>query len=243
MAINILILAAGRTAIPKYSDCFPVCLTEIENKNILERIVENTVNINDKHFIFTFLKSENQRFHLGMVAEQVAPGCCIKIVPELTEGSGCTALLSASQLDPENEILVISANEFINLDFSLAVDDFRSRDLDAGTITFEAAHPRFSFVSLDEEGLIQEVAQHRPISRTATTGVFWFKRTGAFVGALKAMMMKQASVSGAFFVAPALNELILKQCRLGIYRIDRSLYLPMKQNLISSPRSDDGDDL
>lgn len=243
MATKILVLAAGRTALPKHPDRFPVCLTEIENKNILERIVENTANIDNKHFVFTFLKSESQRFHLGLVAQQVAPGCNVNLVPELTEGSGCTALLSASQLDPDNEILIISANELVNLDLSLVVDDFRSRDLDAGTITFEATHPRYSYVLLNEEDLIEEAAQHRPISRTATTGVFWFKRTGAFVDALKAMIMKRASVNGAFFIAPALNELILKQRRLGVYRIDHSLYLPIKQNLISSPMQDEEDDL
>lgn len=234
MTTNILVLAAARTSLSKRPDRFPVCLSEIENRNILEWIVQSTANIADKRYVFCFLRSENTQFHLELVARQVAPGCQVDLVPELTDGSGCTALLSASKMDPDSPLLVVSANEVVKLDLNSAIEDMRRRDLDAGTVTFEATHPRYSYVFVNEEGLIEEAAQHRPISRTATTGIFWFRRAGDFVEGLKSMILKQAAINGTYYLAPVFNELILKQGRVGTYPIAQNAYVPVKENLISS---------
>jgi hypothetical protein len=78
--------------------------------------------------------------------------------------------------------------------------------------------------------MVTEAAQQNPISTHATTGIFWFKRTYEFIDGVKTTIRKDATVSGSFYLAPTFNELILKQKRIGVYKIKNENYYPLKNN-------------
>ncbi|EJO33607.1 hypothetical protein QWC_01370 [Achromobacter marplatensis] len=125
-------------------------------------------------------------------------------------------------------MLIISANELVDLDLAPVISEFELRELDGGTLTFRSIHPRYSYVKLNEQGFVTEAAQQNPISNHATTGIFWFKKTGDFVEAVKASIRKNAVVGDSFFVAPTFNELILMQKKVGVFELDVSKYRPLK---------------
>jgi hypothetical protein len=228
IAINILILASGKLNHKNADNEYPLCLSEIDGASVLERIVNNTARITNTQYTFTFLETEAVQFHLEKIATLLVPGARTTQVPELSQGSACTALLAACQLDQAAELLIISANELVDLDFSKVIEDFRSRNLDAGTLTFRSIHPRYSYVRLNDEGLVIEASQRRPISFFATAGIFWFSKTAYFVEGAKNMIRKNAHIDGNYFVAPTFNELILKQQKIGIKELDTTKYFPLK---------------
>lgn len=227
-AIVVLVLAAGRINHQQSGDEYPLCLTEINGVSVLESIVRRTSRIGSVQYAFTFLESEARRFHLDKIASLLAPGSRSIRVPELTQGSACTALLAACQIDPEAELLIVSANELVDLDFAEPIENFRSRMLDGGTLVFRSVHPRYSYVRLNEQGFVTQAAQREPISSLATAGVFWFARTHLFVDAAKSMIQKEAQIDGSYFVAPTFNELILKHKRVGVWDLDVAKYIPLK---------------
>jgi hypothetical protein len=151
-------------------------------------------------------------------------------IPENTQGSACTALLAAVRLPPEDDLLIVSANELVDVDFADVVRAFQARRLDAGTLTFRSVHPRYSYVRLGPDGLVEEAAQQDPISQHATAGVFWLRRTADFVDAAKSMIRKDARTADRFYVAPAFNELILRQARVGTVEIPAGRYVPLKND-------------
>ena len=229
MHTNILILAAGRLAGADKDGSYPTCLTELDGVSLIERIVANTRAIGDAQYAFAILKKDAGQFHLDKVVRLLVPNAQVTKVPESTKGSACTALLAACQMRQDSALLVISANELVDLDLSVVLDDFRQRNLDGGTLTFRSIHPRYSYVRVNEAGLVVEAAQQNPISQHATAGVFWFKSTADFVEAAKSSIRKNAvAVNGNFFVAPTFNELILQQKRVGVYPLDVSKYRPLK---------------
>lgn len=228
MNISVLILAAGQVGFETRDGGYPICLTEFDGLSLLERIVANTRNIKEAQYAFALLNTDAERFHLDKVAKLLSPNAIVIRTPESTQGSACTALLAASQLDPESELLIISANELVDIDFAEVVGDFRSRKLDGGLLVFRSVHPRYSYVRLNTERLVTEAAQQDPISHHATAGVFWFARTGEFVDAAKNLIRKNASVNGKFYVAPTFNELVLKQGRVGVSDLDLNKYRPLK---------------
>lgn len=228
MSTNVLILAAGEVPFDKHEDSFPLCLTELDGVSIVERIVKNTAEIESVKYCFAILEKDAERYHLDRAVALLAEDAKIVCIPASTKGSACTALLAASQLPPQNDLLIVSANELVDLNLALVVEDFKKRDLDGGTMTFRSIHPRYSYVRLNAEGLVAETAQQKPISHHATAGIFWFRRTDQFVDAAKSSIRKSASVSGKFYVAPAFNELILEQARIGIYELDTRKYHPLK---------------
>ena len=225
--INILILAAGHAGSAASGD-YPLCLTETGSVSLLERIVNNCAGFTNAKFTYAFPEDEVRKFHLDNVVGLLTPNARIVGVRQGALGSGCTALLAAAEMNPREELLIISANEFVDVLMIDVVHDFRSRGVDAGTLTFPSIHPRYSYVRLGADGEVIEAAQQNPISRHATAGIFWFRSAGAFVDAVKSMIRKGASTDGAFYPAPAFNEMLLEHARVGATAIEPSRYQPLK---------------
>ena len=95
-------------------------------------------------------------------------------------------------------------------------------------VTFPSVHPRYSYVALDDDGLVVEAAEKHPISRHATAGFYWFRRSAEFVEAVQNMIRKDAHVDGRFFISPVFNEYVLSQKRVGIFETDSRRYQPLK---------------
>jgi len=229
MATNILILAAGKSpSTGSNEDDYPICLAELDGVSLIERIVGHSSRIDDPRYTFTVLDKEARRFHLDNLFRVLIENARVIKVPEGTKGSACTALLSACQLEKEMPLIIISANELVDIDFNVAIEYFKSQGVDVGVLAFSSVHPRYSFVKLNEKGAVIQVAQRNPISKHATTGMFWFKRTGDFVEAAMSSIRKGVELDGSYYVAPTINELILKQKSVGIYQLQGGEYRPLK---------------
>ena len=228
--LNVLILAAGANVaeVPAGGHPYPVCVTEIDGTPLLERIVGGLSGISPANFHYSFLAEEVRRFHLDNLVQVLTPGAKIISVQKGTKGSAATALMAMASMDPDSELLIVSANEWVKENLMGFVREMRDRNLDAGTLTFHSVHPRYSYVRLDEAGFVTEAAQRNPISANATTGVFWFRRTAQVMEAIQTMIRKDAQVEGDFYVAPAINEMLLKQARVGVMKIDAKNYHPIK---------------
>lgn len=117
----------------------------------------------------------------------------------------------------------------LNINLNEVVNNFIKNDYDAGTIIFEDIHPKWSYVKLDESGLVIQAAEKRPISKNATTGFYYYKKAKDFLDSATLMIKKGASVNGVYYVAPSLNEMVLKQKKIGTYRVDKSNYFNLKK--------------
>ena len=225
MALSILILAAGQHEADNAS---PIYLAEHGDMTILERILKKCVAINPAELAICFLKSDIQRFNVDRVAKLLSPDIKIIEIESYTGGSGCTALFGACQAPPQNELMIVSANELVNIELEPALEVFRERQLDGATLIFHSMNPRYSFVKMDKGGRVVEATQQDPISTNATVGLFWYKRAEYFVRAVKQMIIKNARINDRFFIAPAFNEMILEEKYVGVIQINKFDYLPLK---------------
>ena len=73
-----------------------------------------------------------------------------------------------------------------------------------------------------ERERVVAVAEKQPISRNATAGLYYFRRSADFLYAAERMLLKNASHGGQFYVAPVYNELILDGKQIGTHPIDSS---------------------
>jgi hypothetical protein len=200
----------------------------MDGVTLIEKIMDTTRRIVGARYYCAVLEKDARRFNLDKVMQQLVPGMTVVPIPENTKGSACTALLAAVKMQGKTPLLIISANELVELDLNTVFQDFHSRSLDAGTLIFRSVHPRYSYVRLGENGLVEETAAKRPISQHATAGVFWYAHTSNFVEAAKNLIRKDSAINGSFFVAPTFNELILKGLRVGVYQIPQGSYSPLK---------------
>ncbi|UAB91727.1 glycosyltransferase family 2 protein (plasmid) [Ruegeria sp. SCSIO 43209] len=200
---------------------------EIDGRPMIEHATDCLNVIDGVEFVFIVRKEDDLRFHLREVLQLLHSNCHIVRTEGDTAGAACTALLAVEHVANDDELLIANADQILAFDVAAAISDFRKRKLDAGTVVFDSVHPRWSFVKTDENGMVIEAAEKRPISRNATAGVYYFRRGQDFVDAAQTMIMKGADVNGGYFVCPTFNELILLQKSVGTYQVDRAQYISL----------------
>ncbi len=225
--MNILILAAGET-INDEAEPYPIWLSEIDGQIMLERQMNALAHLNPNRFVVCIRTEDNDSHHVDGILGMISPNAKVLGIKRPTAGAACTALLAIGQLDLDQELIIVSATDQHNVDFVDIVERFRKSGADGGVLTFESLHPRYSYVRLDENDQIVEVAEKRPISRNASAGFYWLRNAGEFFMALKSMLLKGSQVKGRYYVAPALNELILQQKVIRTIRLEKDAYIPVK---------------
>lgn len=225
--MNILILGAGQTAAGPDGD-YPLCLTEFGGVPLIERLIAACDPLKCDRFIFALLEEEIQKYHLDNIVTLLTPKAKILRVRDTTAGAACTALLASNWIDSDEELLILSSTEVIDVDFAKIIADFKARKLDAGVITFSSIHPRYSYVRLDAKGMVSEASEKNPISRNAVASFYWFAKGKDFVRAAQDMIRKDANIGGLFYICPTLNEYVLRNQRVGTHPIELKQYHPLK---------------
>lgn len=228
--MNVLILMAGTDRVKLNDETYPLYLAEIGGKPVIQRLVEALSDVEGARFVFAVRDDDIKRYRVDSVVRQLSPTAQLVSVGGETAGAACTALLAAPHIDNDDSLVILNSDDWLDVDHAEVVRQFRERDLDAGAVVFPSLHPRYSFVRLDSDDLVTEAAEKNPISRNATAGLYWFRRGAAFVEAAKQTIRKEARVNGRFYVCPCFNELILRQARIGVYRVGAGQYHPIKSN-------------
>lgn len=199
-------------------------LQEIERKTILQYVFESLQSVKAEHFIVVVKKEDAEKYHLDDIACLLRPGTDVVIAENETMGAACTCMLAVDRLNMNKPLLITGSDQILLEPPEKILSDFQKRDLDGGVAIFDDVHPRWSFVKLDENDHVIEAAEKRPISRNAVAGFYYYRKAEFFFAAAKAMIRKNASVNGQFFLCPAYNEMILKQQTIGVYRIAKEQY-------------------
>lgn len=239
--MNILVLMAG--AAKDYEEkgySYPKYLIEVQNKPIIQRIIESMENVGDK--ITCIIRKEDQeKYFLGDTLKILCPKCKVIEVVGDTKGAVCTGLFAIDEINNDEELLILNGDQLIKTDIALAIKDFRARNLDGGIIVFNAVHPKYSSVMLDENNLVIQTSEKRPISNIASTGCCYYKKGSDFVGAGFSVIEKDVNTQGKYYISSTFNEMILNQRKIGIFEIPKKDYISfssyqMYENYLSHRR-------
>ena len=228
--MNILVLMAGGSdAFKEAGYLYPKNLAEIDGEPLAQHVIASLKGLLDGggKLLCMVRQDENSQYHTGEVLQLLAPETTVLDVSEPTAGAACTALLAVEYLNNDEPLLIMNGDQIVTADLAALISDFQARKLDGGIVVFEAVHPRWSYVKCDADGLVVETAEKRPISKLATAGLYYFARGKDFVSSAMDMIRKDAHVGGLFYVCPAYNELILKQGKIGVGKIDRHAYFSL----------------
>jgi CTP:molybdopterin cytidylyltransferase MocA len=228
--MRLVVLMAGDSGVFEVAgSSYPKNLVEIDGEPLVQRVIEALeplIETADKS-IFLVREEEDRRHHTGDVIRLLVPDAEVIGVPNLESGAACTALHAIGQIDRDEPVLVFNGDQVVDADLPAIVAGFERAELDGGVVTFDAVHPRWSYVRTGDDGLVLEAAEKRPISRLATAGTYWFRRGGDFIDGVMSMIRKDASVDGSFYICPVYNELILRGRRIGTHHIARDHYFSL----------------
>jgi len=69
-------------------------------------------------------------------------------------------------------------------------------------------HPKYSYVRLDRNGFVCEVAEKKVISDMATVGLYYWTKGSDYVKYAEQMIITNKRVNNEFYVAPVYQEAI-----------------------------------
>ncbi|WP_269622121.1 HAD hydrolase-like protein [Prochlorococcus marinus] len=218
--LNILIPMAGEGS--RFSNAgytFPKPLIEVNNKPMIQIVTENLA-INGQ---FTYIVKEDhyKKYNLNYLMELISPGCNIVQVKEKTEGAACTTLLAKDLINNENPLLIANSDQYIEWDSQECMYYFSDPSIDAGILTFKATHPKWSYARVNDDGLVKEVAEKKPISKNATVGIYYWKRGSDYVKYAEKMIQKNIRTNNEFYVCPVFNEAIEDGLNVKIFEVDK----------------------
>jgi len=223
--INILIPLGGTSKFfESTSYPYPAPLIEISGIPMIQHVIENLSTIKgQKRFIFVVKENDCIEHHLDNTLCLLSSDAIIIKLQRETKGAVCSALLAIDLIANETPLIIANGDQLFDINLNNFIDSFRDEKVDAGCLCFESVHPRWSFVRSEGNNIV-ETAEKRPISKKAIAGFFYFSKGLEFVEAAFSMIRKDTNLNGQFFVAPVLNELILKNRRLHAYLIPGETY-------------------
>lgn len=211
---------------------YPKILNEINNKTLFEYSQEIISSLHeDVRRIFLLPEDKDDEYQLSPMISVASHGQGeILHLQGNTGGAACSCLLAIEKIDPEDEMIIISADQYIRADLSEIIDHFRSQSADAGVLTFPSLHPKWAFIRKQPDGQVTEVAEKRTISREAIAGFYYFRKGSFFTRAAQNCIMKGATVNGQYYLSGCLNELILESKKIIGWSLDEGSYYNFYDN-------------
>tara|TARA_R110002020_G_scaffold208151_1_gene413790 strand:- start:103 stop:840 length:738 start_codon:yes stop_codon:yes gene_type:complete len=205
--LNVLIPMAGAgSRFESAGYTFPKPLIEVKGKPMIQVVVEN-LNCESPH-TFIVQKSHRLKYNLDTLLNLISPDCNVIQVEGVTEGAACTTLLSKEIINTDQPLLIANSDQYVEWDTSEFLYKMQEQNADAGIVTFKSTHPKWSFAKVDENGNVTEVAEKKPISDTATVGIYYWKKGSDYVKYAEKMIADDTRHNGEFYVCPVFNEAI-----------------------------------
>lgn len=225
--MNILFLM-GKDKLQKLDDNFPTYMTEINQKTIIEILIDFAKSINPDKAIFCIKNEDINNFYLDKIIKMRIENAVIIKINNETKGAVCTSMLASEFIDNNDELLITSINDFTDRNWNTILDYFRANDFDAGIVSFNSIHPRYSFAKLNENEEVIEITEKKPSSSNALVSFYYFKHGKEYIECSKNIIRKDAAINDSFYISQTINEMILKQNKIGLYRIANSEFHLLK---------------
>jgi len=233
--INILVPLGGKSAFfDSIEYPYPKPLIEVNGKLMIELLIQSYSSITEDHkYIFVINQEDSRKYHLDSTLRLLTNNNCeVVILSNVTKGAACSVLMAIDHIDSDDILIISNGDQILDIDITIVLDHMKGKKSDAGVVCFESVHPRWSYVRLDENGRIIETAEKRPISKNAIAGLYYFRHGKDFVKSAMKSIEKDANVDGLYFIAPVLNEMVLENKKLDIFKINNdryhSFYSPQK---------------
>lgn len=228
--LNILIPAGGAgKRFEKAGYTFPKILIDVNGKTMLQTVVEN-LNI-DAHYIYIIQEAQDKQYNITAMLKLITPDCTVIRFKTLPEGAAHATLLAKEFIDNDQQLLIANSDQYVEWDSSAFMYAMQPDSIDAGILTFENTHPKWSYAKIDEDGWVTEVAEKNPISKHATVGIYFWKKGSDYIKYAEQMIKKEIRVNGEYYVCPVFNEAILDKKRIKTWNIEKMFGMGTPEDL------------
>jgi dTDP-glucose pyrophosphorylase len=133
----------------------------------------------------------------------------IVAIDDITEGQLCTVLSAENYMKFDRDILIISSDTLVISDIKDVIMDRNSSSNGIISTMVSNIGDNWSFVRIDDNNNVIEVAEKNRISDYISTGLYYFKSTLEFLKYAHQLIQLNIRVNGEFYIIPV-YDLMLK---------------------------------
>jgi len=219
-------IAGGSGHFPPEDYAYPKPLIEVAGRPMIDWAIDNLAHIAPEvKFVFIASREEAKRFSYERIFDLATGGRAATLTLNApTAGALCSCLMAIDAIDHDEPLVIANSDQIISADLAGIVDQFRAAGADAGVITFDSLHPRWSYVQHDADGRVTRASEKEVISRNAVAGFYYFRRAGLFFEAALAAIRHSMMTEGRYYISATLNELVLANHTVLAHAIPASRY-------------------
>ena len=204
----------------------PVLLIEERGYPLINYLINNLRLINgDKNYVFIVSTRDCTEHKIDKIIKIILPEAKIKILNDKTKGAPCSILMAIDMIDKSAATIIVNGDQYFDLSLNENLNQFIDLNSDAGVLTFEAIHPRWSYVICDKNSNeVIQAEEKKPISKNAIAGFYYFKNFELFFqGSLEAIL-DESYTNDQLYTSAILNKIILQNKKVHALKIDNSKY-------------------
>src|ERR1700750_2013070 len=140
--LTVVIPIAGRGS--RFADVgyeLPKPLLPVHGVPMIEVVVRNLSPREASRFVFICLREHFEEYGVVPALREVAPGCEIVTVDQVTEGAACTVMLAEHVVDPDDVMVIANSDQWGDCDIESHLTGMRDQQLDGLIMTMSAHEP------------------------------------------------------------------------------------------------------
>lgn len=216
--INVVVPMAGegsRFKVAGYKD--PKPFIPVGKKSMIRWVLENMLpkDTSVKVKFHLIMRSDHLTMYpVQSLFEGMPPtvSFAIHLTRGLTEGAACSVLIAKDMIDSQNPLVIVNSDQFLEWNPDSFYKSLLNPTYDGCILTFLQPDPKdvkWSYASVNNDGLVTEVAEKKWISPFATVGLYGWARGSDFVSQAEQMIAKNIRTNNEFYVCPVYNEAIV----------------------------------
>jgi dTDP-glucose pyrophosphorylase len=224
--MNIILPLAGMSSFDNQNNFYPLPLREVSGKPLIQYVVENLLTIKGGNKFIYILKEEDcLKFHLDNTLKLLTPNCEVVVLKTETYGAVCSILMAVEFVNKDDDTIIVNADQVFDLSLNSIINQFRDEKTDAGLITFESVHPRWSYVIVDENDNVLQAQEKNPISRSAIAGFYYFKSFNDFIESAFEAIEIEDYYNNKLYTSALINQMILLNKKVTHKSINSKNYI------------------
>ena len=184
---------------------------------MIQIVVEN-IGI-EAEYIFIVRREDEDLYGITELISKYVKQSKVVIQDEKLPGAASSSLLAKDLIDNDDHLVIANIDQYIDDDINLIINNFISKGVDGGILTFENSDPKWSYVKNNDFGTIDAVAEKNVISNEATCGIYFWNKGSDYVKYSNKMIEKNIKTNNEFYICPVYNEAIGDQKLIISHRV------------------------
>lgn len=206
--LNVLVLMSGKGS--RFIDggyLLPKPLIDVSGVPMIQKVIESVCI--QAHYIYVVNAEQRKKYNLDILLNNITPNCTIVETHVVTEGAACSALLCKDLINSDKALLTVNADQLVEWNPMEFIYPMYSKKADGSVLTFHVENDvKWSYVKVNDEGYVTEVAEKIPISTHGTVGLYLFNKGSEFVKYAEQMIRLGKKVRGEYYTAMVYEEYI-----------------------------------